>query len=316
MADTPNLNLPLLSASQAQKHLTVNETFRVLDALQSIPTISVIDNDLTAPPGSPADGDTYIPLATATGAWVGHEGKIAYYNSTGWVFHVPLEGWIIYLMDEDIYMQYTGSAWVGFPQNMQNLALLGINTTADATNKLSVASAAILFNHIGNGVQVKTNKAATGDTASQLFQVGFSGRAEYGLIGDDNFTVKVSPDGAVWYNAIIIDENNGWSKLLGIDTTAATELTIATGVVTVTQTSHKIDTQSDDATDDLDTISGGAEGKIIILEPADDARTVVITNAVGNIRNSSGASVTLDAYGKSWMGRYDGSNWIQIGGTA
>lgn len=317
MAVTPNLLLTLLSAAQSQKHVTMNAALRVLDALQSIPTIKVLDNDLTAPPGSPADGDIYVPLATATGDWTGHEGKIAYFDSTGWVFYIPQEGWIIYLVDANIFQQYDGANWVGFPASMQNIALLGINTTADITNKLAVKSEAILFDNIGNGIQVKVNKAAAGDTNSFLFQTAFAAFAEFGCTGDDNFHFKVTPDNfSTTYEAFIISKDDGWTKFLGIDTVAATTLTIAAGVITVTQTPHKVDTESAASSDDLDTINGGAEGKIIIIEPANDARTVVLTNAVGNIRNSSGANVTLDAYGKSWMGRYDGANWIQIGGTA
>jgi hypothetical protein len=55
-------------------------------------------------------------------------------------------------------------------------------------------SSAILFNNIGNGTQVKVNKNAAGDTGSFLYQTGFSGRAEIGLCGDDDFHFKVSPD--------------------------------------------------------------------------------------------------------------------------
>lgn len=37
----------------------------------------VADKDLTAPPGSCADGACYIIAATATGAWAGKETRIA-----------------------------------------------------------------------------------------------------------------------------------------------------------------------------------------------------------------------------------------------
>ncbi|NIP67909.1 MAG: DUF2793 domain-containing protein, partial [Planctomycetales bacterium] len=37
----------------------------------------VIDKDLTAPPGSPSNGDRYIIPTGATGAWAGHETEIA-----------------------------------------------------------------------------------------------------------------------------------------------------------------------------------------------------------------------------------------------
>ena len=89
-------------------------------------------------------------------------------------------------------------------------AQLGIGgAAADGTNKLAIASAASLFNHAGAGHQQKINKAAAGDTASQLYQTNFSGRAEIGLTGDDDFHFKVSPDGSAWNEAILIDKDSG-----------------------------------------------------------------------------------------------------------
>lgn len=73
--------------------------------------LSVKDRDLTAPPGSPASGDTYIPLATATGAWAGKENQIAVYDGAAWVFGVPREGWVASIDDEDVMIRYNGSAW-------------------------------------------------------------------------------------------------------------------------------------------------------------------------------------------------------------
>jgi len=57
---------------------------------------------------------------------------------------------------------------------------------------------------------------------------------------------------------------------------ADVELTIATGAVTVTQTFHRIDTESDDATDDLVTINGGSDGDILILRSTNVARVVTV----------------------------------------
>jgi hypothetical protein len=85
---------------------------------------------------------------------------------------------------------------------MNGATAVGVNAVADTTNRLSVNSAAVLFNHAGATSQVKVNKAATGNTASHLFQVGFSGRAEFGLIGTDDFTLKTSPDGSVFTTAL------------------------------------------------------------------------------------------------------------------
>jgi hypothetical protein len=81
--------------------------------------------------------------------------------------------------------------------------------TADATDRLSINAPASLFNHVGAGHQVKVNKAAATDTGSFLFQTGFSGRAEFGLTGSDDFQIKVSADGATWNNALAIEAANG-----------------------------------------------------------------------------------------------------------
>lgn len=73
--------------------------------------LGVKDRDLTTPPGSPASGDTYIPAATATGAWAGKEGQIAVWDGEAWVFGVPREGWIASIDDEDVVIRYNGTVW-------------------------------------------------------------------------------------------------------------------------------------------------------------------------------------------------------------
>lgn len=64
--------------------------------------LSVKDKDLATPPVSPADGDSYIVAATATGDWVGQENNIAVWDNanTAWVFGTPRKGWMAYVEDE------------------------------------------------------------------------------------------------------------------------------------------------------------------------------------------------------------------------
>jgi hypothetical protein len=59
------------------------------------------------------------------------------------------------------------------------------------------------------------NKEATGDTVSLLLQKAFSGRAEIGLIGDDDLLFKVSPDGSAWVDALKVDKTSGKLTTLG-----------------------------------------------------------------------------------------------------
>ena len=207
MPASNHLGFDYVSASQAQKEVTVNTALRLIDALMNT---GVIDKDLDTPPGSPNEGDVYIVAATGTGAWSGHDGDIAFYADSAWYFVDPAEGLTVWINDENALYTFDGSAWVFSASNIQNASLIGINTTADATNKLAVASAAILFTNIGNGCQVKVNKAASGDTASFLFQTNFNGFAEFGTTGDDDFHFKVSPDNfSTTYESFVIDKDTG-----------------------------------------------------------------------------------------------------------
>jgi hypothetical protein len=215
MSDTtPRSGLPLLAAAQAQKHVTHNEALIMLDALSCA---RILDRDLSAPPASPADGDTYLVAASATGDWTGQDGNLAYAIDGDWRFYPPYQGLIAYIADEDALFAFDGASWVNLAAllSFQNIAMVGINTTADATNKLAVKSSALLFDNSGGGVQAKLNKASVGDTASLLYQDNYSGRAEFGLCGDDNFHCKVSPDGSSWTDAIVIDRTTGALTLGG-----------------------------------------------------------------------------------------------------
>ena len=92
-----------------------------------------------------------------------------------------------------------------------------------------------------------------------------------------------------------------------------TELTIAVGVITVTQSFHRVDTEADGVSDDLDTINGGAEGDLLIFRPDNAARTVVAKHGTGNLNLAGGADFTMDE-DDDWLELlYDGALWQQIG---
>ena len=208
--DTPNLALPYLAPSQAQKHVTHNEALRMLDAVVQL---SVADRTLTAPPATPAEGERHIVAAGATGAWTGKGGQVAMWRDGAWGFAAPKLGWLAWVAAEGAIVVRGASAWSSYAQN---LAELGINATADTTNRLAVSADASLFTHAGHGHQVKLVKAAAGDTASLLYQANYSGRAELGLTGDDDLHVKVSSDGATWREAMVVTAATGTVRLPGI----------------------------------------------------------------------------------------------------
>lgn len=208
MDATPNLDLPYIMGAQAQKHVTHNEAIRRLDAVVQL---AVLDRDLATPPVSPAEGDRYIVASGATGAWTAHDLEIAAFQDGAWAFYPAVEGWVAWLGDEATLVAWNGSAWVdasGVP-SLNPAPLIGINTSADATNRLAVKSDAVLFSHDdltpGTGShRTILNKAGTADTASFLLQSNWSGRAEIGLIGNNNFAFKVSSDGSTFATPITL----------------------------------------------------------------------------------------------------------------
>jgi hypothetical protein len=206
MTTTPNLGITLVEQSQSQKEVTVNQAILTLDAVLGG---GVIDKDLATPPVSPAEGDKYIVAGSPTGAWTGHAKHIAFFYNGGWRFINPGEGLFVWVNDEDLLYVYTGSAWSSSVSGSLASNMLGINgATADSTNRLAVRTLASLFTAIyaadgGSGdTQLILNKETASDVASFLFQRDFSGRAEFGLIGDDNFGLKTSPDGSAWLDVL------------------------------------------------------------------------------------------------------------------
>ena len=275
MTDTANLGLPCIEGNQAQKHVTHNDALRLLDTLVQL---AVLDRDLTAPPGSPAEGESWIVKAGATGAWAGHVDAIASWQDGVWQFSVPRVGWLAYVVDESALLAFDGAAWVAAivaltPTALNNMTLIGLGTAADATNPFSAKLNNVLFTaktvaEGGDGdLRAKLNKEAAGHTASFLFQDNYSGRAEIGLTGDDDFRFKVSPDGATWRDAIVIDRATGQVSFPQGGASADLELTLAElslGVADALNTAQFLGSAGNRFADSFDTLTyvntGAASG--------------------------------------------------------
>ena len=353
---TANLALPNILGSQAQKHVTHNEALRLLDGIVQL---GVLNRTLTAPPGSPAEGDRHVVAGGATGLWAGWDGSVAFWTDGAWFRLVPRPGWLAHVAAENALLVWTGSAWtapaalgaipdtdfglvddgdptkkvvfelsgiatgttrtltlpdvtgeiavlagsqsftgaktfagtltvsaaaaslgtatgdaayglgtgitasgntksvdigtggaagsttlvtlgpvtagaagqmvintalVTFASQVTDVSMPAANLTAlhlglggasaDASNRLSVNAPATLLNHAGAGHEVTVNKAAAGDDASLAFKTGFSARALAGLLGSDDFTLKVSPDGSSFLDGLVADRNTGRVRLL------------------------------------------------------------------------------------------------------
>lgn len=208
---TARHQIPLVLPSQAQKHVTVNQAFDRMDVLLQL---SVMSRSQTTPPGTPVDGDSFIVPAGGGGDWSGQDDAVAVFFEGAWVFHQPADGWVAHVIDEDKLCRFL-SGWAPLPPTT-TLDQLGINASADATNRLVVQSEAVILTHDGNHQRTTINKAASGDDATISYQVGYSPRALAGLLGDDSYAVKVSPDGSAYNAGFSVDPATGHVSLGGV----------------------------------------------------------------------------------------------------
>jgi hypothetical protein len=330
MTDTPNLGLPFIEGSQAQKHVTHNEALRILDAAIQV---AVEDLTRTAPPSSPAEGERHVVAAGATGAWAGQSNAIATWQDGAWAFLVPRTGWCIWSVADDVMFVFDGAHWRDLrdlPVTLDNAVHVGINTTASSPNLLSVKSNAALLTAInvadgGSGdARLQVSKESAAKTASVFFSDAFSGRAEFGLVGSDAFRLKVSADGSAWVEAFTIDQTTG--------NLALPRGLILTGVISPPQiTANQNDYNptglatasvlqlSSDASRTITGLAGGAEGRVVSLINIGGQPIVLAdesTSSTAANRLTLGANLSVAAK-QAAMLRYDGTatRWRLIAGA-
>jgi hypothetical protein len=210
---TPRLGLPWLMPAQAQKHVTVNESLGRLDALVQA---AVQSRSEAVQPASPADGQAWILPSGASGAdWDGFsEHDIAYFQDGAWRRIAARTGLTAWVADEAALVLFDGTRWAAFADaitTLSNLSELGVGTAPDASNpfaaKLNSALWTARFDGEGGtgDLRYTLNKETPENVLSLLFQSGWSGRAELGLTGSDDLSLKVSADGAIWTEALRVD---------------------------------------------------------------------------------------------------------------
>ncbi len=432
MSQSTNLALPYLGASQSQKHVTVNESLRSLDVLVQIAVKSAA---LSAPPGSPADGQRWIIGPAPSGLWAGRATQIAAWQDGAWFFYAPKDGWLGWNEATLTALVFSAGSWVSLigallaagvadtaftltddadptkkavfelsgistgttrtftlPNTTSELAILagtqtfsgnktfsgtltasgtltvsaaaatigtaatsatyglgtgatttgltktvnlgtggaaGSNTvvnigsavagaggttvvntptvtfantvtavgmpqanltaqvlglggaTADSTNRLSINTPAVLLNNAGAGIEATVNKAATANDAAFAFKTGFSARALFGLLGTDDFSIKVSPDGSAFYEAIRIDRSTGRPTLpqgMILGALAADPSGRADGWIWFNTTAQRLRARADGVDFNLGPLTG--TGVLIVADNALEAATVIAAPGV------------------------------------
>jgi hypothetical protein len=123
-----------------------NNNFRALGVFVHL---SVLSRTVDAQPGTPSNGDRYIIPASASGAqWAGQDGKVGAFIDNAWHFFTPFKGWSANVEDENLRVEWSGTAWAypGTPAK----------TAADAGATISANNASYIL--VSNtGAQSVTN---------------------------------------------------------------------------------------------------------------------------------------------------------------
>jgi len=171
---------------------------------------------------------------------------------------------------------------VGMPQASLTAQLLGLGgATADASNRLSINTPAVLLNNAGAGIEATVNKAAAANDAAFAFKTGFSARALFGLLGSDDFGIKVSPDGSAFVDAIRIDRNTGRPTLpqgAALGGLASDPSGRADGWIWFNTTAQRIRARADGVDFNLGPFTG--TGVLSVADNALEASTVIAAPGV------------------------------------
>jgi hypothetical protein len=110
MVETNQFEISLLSGTQSQKHVSVNEALALLDAVAQLRVESATQG---TPPEIAPEGACYIVGPNPTGEWSGQAHQLAVCVNGGWRFVTPKQGWQAYNIEVGEHQLFDGNEWLG-----------------------------------------------------------------------------------------------------------------------------------------------------------------------------------------------------------
>lgn len=139
--------LTLRSGGSPLTNDQVDTNFRSLN--MGANCFTVLDKDLSTPPGSPSAGDSYIVGASPTGAWAGQAGKYAEYYNAAWEF-IAIGNGIVYVNDENAVYVVENNEMVPYPSGSAAIVTFeNLNANGDIGSGAAQVAAG---NHTHSGI--------------------------------------------------------------------------------------------------------------------------------------------------------------------
>lgn len=168
MAKTVNLGLPLISPSQAQKHVTVNEA---LSRLDTVTQLRVVSSTLAVPPADAGAGASYLVPSNASGMG-GKGGQIAARSNGGWVFLEPVAGWRVWHIGDATSLVYDGKVWIAGAMAVSRSGASTVAEILEFDHTVVVGATSSIANAIPRNTQVI---GVTGCVLSTIRGTGVTG---------------------------------------------------------------------------------------------------------------------------------------------
>jgi hypothetical protein len=204
-----------------------------------------------------------------------------------------------------------------FDSNLKAYFGANVSLSAFLMNRDGGTNGGISFNSSNRLVVGVTGTGQSGYVTLMGDDAGITSEASkyLAISGGTDIYIQIGGSNVAQWNSTGITFAAGEDIRAGgnVNLTAATELTIAEGVVTSTKSYHTIDTADNAASDELDSIGGGTTGDVIIIRAESDARTVIVKDATGNIRSSGDR--TLDSDQDTMTLLFNGAVWLEVAFT-
>ena len=346
---TPHLSIDYLFAGQANKADSINEGFNTIDAILNTPVQSMMLN--TPPINPNDGDLYIVADSATDAWFGQENNVAYYNIGAGWRFIIPNNGLKFYILDIAKFYYYKTGAWtelqtggggggtsiddftittsstwssskinseIGKIDNKTDQNATDINTfksglSVDASGNTSFSGEMYVNNNtiINNNGALKINKNNTNQSAVTQFYNNWFMHAELGLITNDNFSLKTSPDGSTFNEAWVID-GQGYTSFAAPFGCKPTFATIVSNAITVSGTFIVITSPA--ASTPLWNINGGKDGMIIIIRTNSGTSFVIKKKTFspdnGNIRLK--ADITIADWESSITLLYNNGEWWVI----